>query len=143
MTQMNKDILRNHEMKKTPYSVPEGYFDNLKIKARKYAEPHQTPVNIWSRLAPYAGIAAMFLFILLLGKTFITPKNKPQMDSKAAEITVLDDGYEDYLVFSDMEATGLGYIDDEIDIEEINEKDIIEYLIYIGASEKYIGSNNE
>ena len=143
MTQMNKDILRNHEMKKTPYSVPEGYFDNLKIKARKYAEPHQTPVNIWSRLAPYAGIAAMFLFILLLGKTFITPKNKPQMDSTAAEITVLDDGYEDYLVFSDMEATGLGYIDDEIDIEEINEKDIIEYLIYIGASEKYIGSNNE
>lgn len=143
MTQMNKDILRNPEMKKTPYSVPEGYFDSLKAQARKYAGPHQVPVNIWSRLAPYAGIAAMFLFILLLGKTFITPKNKPQMDSKAAEITVLDDGYEDYLVFSDMEATGLGYIDDEIDIEEINEKDIIEYLIYIGASEKYIGSNNE
>ena len=140
---MNKDILRNPEMKKTPYSVPEGYFDSLKAQARKYAGPHQVPVNIWSRLAPYAGIAAMFLFILLLGKTFITPKNKPQMDSKAAEITVLDDGYEDYLVFSDMEATGLGYIDDEIDIEEINEKDIIEYLIYIGASEKYIGSNNE
>lgn len=143
MTQMNKDILRNPEMKKTPYSVPEGYFDSLKAQARKYAGPHQVPVNIWSRLAPYAGIAAMFLFILLLGKTFITPKNKPQMDSKAAEITVLDDGYEDYLVFSDMEATGLVYIDDEIDIEEINEKDIIEYLIYIGASEKYIGSNNE
>ena len=143
MTQMNKDILRNPEMKKTPYSVPEGYFDSLKAQARKYAGPHQVPVNIWSRLAPYAGIAAMFLFILLLGKTFITPKNKPQLDSKAAEITVLDDGYEDYLVFSDMEATGLGYIDDEIDIEEINEKDIIEYLIYIGASEKYIGSNNE
>ena len=143
MTQMNKDILRNPEMKKTPYSVPEGYFDSLKAQARKYAGPHQVPVNIWSRLAPYAGIAAMFLFILLLGKTFITPKNTPQMDSKAAEITVLDDGYEDYLVFSDMEATGLGYIDDEIDIEEINEKDIIEYLIYIGASEKYIGSNNE
>lgn len=140
---MNKDILRNPEMKKTPYSVPEGYFDSLKAQARKYAGPHQVPVNIWSRLAPYAGIAAMFLFILLLGKTFITPKNKPQMDSKAAEITVLDDGYEDYLVFSDMEATGLVYIDDEIDIEEINEKDIIEYLIYIGASEKYIGSNNE
>ena len=143
MTQMNKDILRNPEMKKTPYSVPEGYFDSLKAQARKYAGPHQVPVNIWSRLAPYAGIAAMFLFILLLGKTFITPKNKPQMDSKAAEITVLADGYEDYLVFSDMEATGLVYIDDEIDIEEINEKDIIEYLIYIGASEKYIGSNNE
>lgn len=136
MTQMNKDILRNPEMKKTPYSVPEGYFDNLKIKARKNAEPHQVPVNIWSRLAPYAGIAAMFLFILLLGKTFV------RQEASSEAITSEADSYEDFIVFSDVSSDiSMRYLAEEN--IEIYEEDIIEYLIYIGATEKYIATDNE
>ena len=136
MTQMNKDILRNPEMKKTPYSVPEGYFDNLKVKARKYAEPHQAPLNIWSRLAPYAGIAAMFLFILLLGKTFIG------QETSSETITAEADSYEDYIVFSDVSSDiSMRYLAEEN--IEIHEEDIIEYLIYIGATEEYIATDNE
>ena len=93
MTSMNKDILQNPELKKMPYSVPEGYFNKLKIEVRKCSEPRYTPVNIWVRLAPYAGIAAMFLFILLLGKTFI--RTEPSPDPLITEA----DTYEDYIVF--------------------------------------------
>ena len=136
MTQMNKDILRNPEMKKTPYSVPEGYFDSLKTQVRKYAGPHQVPVNIWSRLAPYAGIAAMFLFILLLGKTFV------RQEASSEAITSEADSYEDYIVFSDVSSDiSMRYLAEEN--IEIYEEDIIEYLIYIGATEKYIATDNE
>ena len=136
MTQKNKDILRNPEMKNTPYSVPEGYFDSFKAKARKYTEPRQTPVNIWIRLAPYAGIAAMFLFILLLGKTFVKQETSSEI------ITAEADSYEDYVVFSDISSSrSMEYLAEES--SELSEDDIIEYLIYIGATEEYITSDNE
>lgn len=140
MTEENKDILQNNELKKTPYSVPEGYFDKFKAQARTYTEPKYVPVNLRSRLAPYVGIAAMFLFILVLGKIFVKPTDVVTSDSAAAEISVIDEGYEDYLVFSDLDV----YLSDAgIEPDELSDEDIIEYLIYIGATEKYIESNNE
>ena len=140
MTEDNKDILQNNELKKTPYSVPEGYFDKFKAQARTYTEPKYVPVNLRSRLAPYVGIAAMFLFILVLGKVFVKPTDAVPSDSAAAEISVIDEGYEDYLVFSDLDV----YLSDAgIEPDELSDEDIIEYLIYIGATEKYIESNNE
>lgn len=140
MTEDNKDILQNNELKKTPYSVPEGYFDKFKAQARTYTEPKYVPVNLRSRLAPYVGIAAMFLFILVLGKIFVKPTDVVTSDSTAAEISVIDEGYEDYLVFSDLDV----YLSDAgIEPDELSDEDIIEYLIYIGATEKYIESNNE
>ena len=140
MTEDNKDILQNNELKKTPYSVPEGYFDKFKAQARTYTEPKYVPVNLRSRLAPYVGIAAMFLFILVLGKIFVKPTDVVTSDSAAAEISVIDEGYEDYLVFSDLDV----YLSDAgIEPDELSDEDIIEYLIYIGATEKYIESNNE
>lgn len=144
MTQMNKDILRNPEMKKTPYSVPEGYFDSLKAQARKYAGPHQVPVNIWSRLAPYAGIAAMFLFILLLGKTFVGSNASISADISEENIAVINEDYEDYLVFSDIDVTDVRYSGEDVnEPDEMNDEEIVEYLIYIGATERYIESNKE
>jgi hypothetical protein len=144
MTETNKDILQNPELKQTPYSVPEGYIDKFKAQARTYTEPKYVPVNLRSRLAPYVGIAAMFLFILVLGKVFVKPTDAVPSDSAAAEISVIDEGYEDYLVFSDINTTDVLYMEEDgLEIEEISDEDIIEYLIYIGATEKYIESNNE
>jgi hypothetical protein len=140
MIENNKDILQNSELKKIPYSVPEGYFDKFKAQARTYTEPKYVPVNLRSRLAPYVGIAAMFLFILVLGKIFVKPTDVVTSDSAAVEISVIDEGYEDYLVFSDLDV----YLSDAgIEPDELSDEDIIEYLIYIGATEKYIESNNE
>lgn len=139
MTGMDKDILQNPELKKTPYSIPEGYFNKLKIEARKCSEPRYAPVNIWGRLAPYAGIAAMFLFILLLGKAFIRTESLPD------PLITETDTYEDYIVFSDMTSDiSMQYLAEEsIEINDISEEDIIEYLIYIGATEEYIELHNE
>ena len=139
MTENEKDILQDIKLKKNPYSVPEGYFDALKTQARKYAEPTKiVRVNFWTRLTPYAGIAAMFLFVLVLGKVFV---NNSQ-DDLTAEQT---ESYEDFLVFSDISSDiPMQYLAEEVGSEEsINYEDIIEYLIYIGATEEYIEYYNE
>ena len=139
MTENEKDILQDIKLKKNPYSVPEGYFDALKTQARRYAEPTKVVrVNFWTRLAPYAGIAAMFLFVLVLGKVFV---NNSQ-DDLTAEQT---ESYEDFLVFSDISSDiPMQYLAEEVGSEEsINYEDIIEYLIYIGATEEYIEYNRE
>jgi hypothetical protein len=141
MTETEKDILQDIKLKKNPYSVPEGYFDALKSQARKYAEPTKVVrVNFWTGLAPYAGIAAMFLFVLVLGKIFV--KNGQDTDSLSAEQI---ETYEDFMVFSDINyEIPAQYLAEEMSAEEtINDEDIIEYLIYIGATEKYIEYNNE
>ena len=139
MTENEKDILQDIKLKKNPYSVPEGYFDALKTQARKYAEPTKiVRVNFWTRLAPYAGIAAMFLFVLVLGKVFV---NNSQ-DDLTAEQT---ESYEDFLVFSDISSDiPMQYLAEEVGSEDaIDYEDIIEYLIYIGATEEYIEYNRE
>ena len=139
MTENEKDILQDIKLKKNPYSVPEGYFDALKTQARKYAEPTKiVRVNFWTRLTPYAGIAAMFLFVLVLGKVFV---NNSQ-DDLTAEQT---ESYEDFLVFSDISSDiPMQYLAEEVGSEEaIDYEDIIEYLIYIGATEEYIEYNRE
>jgi hypothetical protein len=141
MTETEKDILQDIKLKKNPYSVPEGYFDALKSQARKYAEPTKVVrVNFWTGLAPYAGIAAMFLFVLVLGKIFV--KNGQDTDGLSAEQI---ETYEDFMVFSDYNyEIPAQYLAEEMSAEEtINDEDIIEYLIYIGATEKYIEYNNE
>ena len=136
MTEQEKDILQDTKLKSNPYSVPAGYFDALKTQARKYA----VRVNFWAGLAPYAGIAAMFLFVLVLGKVFV--KNSHDTSSLSAEQV---ESYEDFLVFSDINSEiPVQYLAEEMSAEEtIDDEDIIEYLIYIGATEKYIEYNNE
>ena len=59
MNEQEYDILQNSkELKKAPFTVPEGYFDTLKAEARKCTEPQYVHVSWRARLAPYAAIAA-------------------------------------------------------------------------------------
>ena len=141
MTEKGKDILQDIKLKSNPYSVPAGYFDALKTQARKYAEPTKVVrVNFWARLAPYAGIAAMFLFVLVLGKVFVN-KNQDTSSLSAEQV----ESYEDFLVFSEINSEiPMQYLAEEMNAEEaIDYEDIIEYLIYIGATEEYIEYYNE
>lgn len=142
MTEKEKDILQDIKLKNNPYSVPAGYFDALKTQARKYAEPPKVVrVSLWTRLAPYAGIAAMFLFVLVLGKVFV----RNDQDTSSEHTTELAESYEDFLVFSDMSSEiPMQYLAEEWhDEDAIDNEDIIEYLIYIGATEEYIEYYNE
>lgn len=137
MTDTEKDILQEPKLKKMPYSIPEGYFEKMKAEARKCTEPAPMHISIWTRLAPYAGIAAMFLFILTLGKLFVG-----QQDADTAGTLIEDiSTYEDYLVFSDMPDIYLN--EPETEEEGIADEDIIEYLIYIGATVEDIEYDNE
>ena len=78
----------------------------------------------------------MFLFILTLGKLFI----KDNYSGEDISISNNIGNYEDYLVFNDFSTDlSMHYLEDEPDESTIlNDEDIIEYLIYIGASEQYI-----
>ena len=89
---------------------------------------------------PYAGIAAMFLFVLILGKVFV--QNGQDTSDLSAEQM---ESYEDFLVFSDINSDiPMQYLAAEMSAEEaIDYEDIIEYLIYIGATEEYIEYYNE
>lgn len=137
MTDTEKDILQEPKLKKMPYSIPEGYFEKMKAEARKCTEPAPMHISIWTRLAPYAGIAAMFLFILTLGKLFVGQQDADTAGTLTEDIST----YEDYLVFSDMPYIYLN--EPETEEEGIADEDIIEYLIYIGATIEDIEYDNE
>lgn len=137
MTDTEKDILQEPKLKKMPYSIPEGYFEKMKAEARKCTEPAPMHISIWTRLAPYAGIAAMFLFILTLGKLFVGQQDADTAGTLTEDIST----YEDYLVFSDMPDIYLN--EPETEEEGIADEDIIEYLIYIGATIEDIEYDNE
>lgn len=122
----NKDILKeNLKLKDMPFRVPEGYFDSFKREVCK-----QQASSLWKRFAPYATVAASFLLIVSAG-TFILEKtvSKELMSQ------------EDYIIFSDNMMNTINY---EMDTEyklaeaEINEEDIINYLIYSGISAEEI-----
>lgn len=122
----NKDILKeNLKLKDMPFSVPEGYFDSFKREVCK-----QQPPSLWKRFIPYASVAASFLLIVSAG-TFILEK------------TVSKDlmSQEDYIVFSDNMMNTISYemdSDYKLAEAEINDEDIINYLIYSGISAEEI-----
>lgn len=124
MKKKEQDILKERpELKKMPYSIPDGYFEQFKAKA--YRQQTVT-VSLWNRLAPYAATAAIFLFLVSAG-TFIL------------ERTTADEGMtqEDYILFSDNLMNTISYDDyseSQLAEAEINEEDIINYLIYSGIS---------
>lgn len=142
MNTFEHDILQSSkELKERPFKVPEGYFDNLRAEALKCTEIRRQPVRFCTRVAPYAAVAAMFAFILTLGKLFISPEMSNDLHMDEDEIGI----YEDFLVFSGSDAEiSMHYLTSEnYENDELADEEIIEYLIYIGATEEYIESNNE
>ena len=129
MKDSERNIMYDDSLRKCPYSVPEGYFDSLKERAMKYAQP--APVFQFKRVLYTAvSMAAMFIIMVTAGTFFL--KNV----TSAEDLT-----QEDYMVFTD------GYIDLELYDDGLSEQyadasisneDIVEYLIYTGVSEELI-----
>lgn len=126
---MKTDLLNtfSSELMKMPYSVPEGYFDALKKELQKSPAVTVGERGHRNRFAQYASIAAAAVIFMTAG-ALIT-----RSLSGHDEMT-----YEDYLVHSG------AMIDqeyhDEINVieNEVNEEDIIEYLIYTGVTAELI-----
>ena len=125
---MGNDILKDcTELKQMPFSVPEGYFDSFK---NANAVPVARRVSLWNRMAPYAAMAAVFVFLVSAG-TFLLEKSSP--DYNMTE--------EDYVMFADNMMNTIAYemeYGDQIAEADLSEEDIINYLIYTGVSAELI-----
>lgn len=122
------DILKDcMELKQMPYKVPEGYFESFKAEA---VIPAVRKINFWNRMAPYAAMAAVFVFLVTAG-TLLLEKSVPQYQMTE----------EDYLMFSDNMMTSIAYemeFGDQLADAQISEEDIINYLIYTGVTPEHI-----
>ena len=121
---MNNDILKysSDELKKMPYTVPEGYFEQVKAEISRSTAAEEG-VSLWRKAVPYISVAATFLIMVSAGTFFL-------------EKTTQQDGmtYEDYLVHSDVLIEAEYEQDTQIADATIAAEDIIEYLIYTGVT---------
>ena len=121
---MNNDILKysSDELRKMPYTVPEGYFEQVKAEISR-STASEEGVSLWRKAVPYISVAATFLIMVSAGTFFL-------------EKTTQQDGmtYEDYLVHSDMLIEAEYEQDTQIADATIAAEDIIEYLIYTGVT---------
>ena len=122
------DILKDcTELKQMPFSVPEGYFESFK---KKNAMPVCRKVSLWNRMAPYAAMAAVFVFLVSAG-TFLLEKSSP--DYNMTE--------EDYVMFADNMMNTIAYemeFGSQIAEADLSDEDIINYLIYTGVTAEHI-----
>ena len=131
MKDSERNIMYDDSLRKCPYSVPEGYFDSLKERAAKYAQPAPTPVFQFKRVLYTAiSMAAMFILMVTAG-TFFLKGVTPAEDLTEEDYMVFTDRYIDLELYDD----GLSeqYAD-----ASITDEDIVEYLIYTGVSEELI-----
>lgn len=128
MKQTDKDILKDFaELRRMPYSVPEGYFDTFRREMKK---PQTQVVSLWSRIMPYASVAAVFIFLVSAG-TFILERTTDTRDFTQ----------EDYILFSENFSLNTIYqVHEETQLADASlaDEDIIEYLIYTGVSAEEI-----
>ncbi len=122
------DILKDRlELKQMPYTVPEGYFESFKEQA---AKPMVRKIDFRARIAPYAAMAAVFIFMVTAG-TFFLEKSVPEYQMTE----------EDYVMFSDNFMNAIAYemeYGSALAEAELSEEDIINYLIYTGVTAEQI-----
>jgi hypothetical protein len=122
------DILKDRlELKQMPYTVPEGYFESFKAQA---AKPMVRKIDFRARIAPYAAMAAVFIFMVTAG-TFFLEKSVPEYQMTE----------EDYVMFSDNFMNAIAYemeYGSALAEAELSEEDIINYLIYTGVTAEQI-----
>ena len=122
------DILKDcTELKQMPFSVPEGYFESFK---KENAMPVCRKVSLWNRMAPYAAMAAVFVFLVSAG-TFLLEKSSP--DYNMTE--------EDYVMFADNMMNTIAYemeFGSQIAEADFSDEDTINYLIYTGVTAEHI-----
>ena len=124
MERIKRDILiEKPELKDMPYSVPEGYFETFKAQMM----PFQTKdVSLMGRFMPYVSMAAMFIVLVTVGTFFLQRTSSSEIMTQ-----------EDYIVFSGDMMNTVGYemeYGSRIADAEIENEDIINYLIYSGVT---------
>lgn len=88
--------------KKLNYSVPDGYFENLKTRLSSIPAQERRPSRI-VKLTPYLALAACFAFIVLIGNAVLNRTVQPYAsDEEIIEYLIDSDitlaQIEDYLL---------------------------------------------
>ena len=124
------DILQSEGLKKSPFMVPEGYFNSLTDKVTANArtvERESTPA--FRRLTPYMALAASFLILVSIGG-WILRKASPSMQEEGIQEWLLSEYVlpqtEPFVIYDTED-----FLEDEQ--EELSQEDIISYLIYEGV----------
>lgn len=129
----DKNLLESiPELKKMPYSVPEGYFESAMDRAKEI--PGKIASRVWQKLYPLASMAAMFAIIATIGTLIL---NRWEFFSEPSEQMQM----EDYLVHSGYDFTVSDYQGENSQLAdaEISSEDIVQYLIYTGLSIEDMG----
>lgn len=108
-----RNILKdNTELKSTPFTVPEGYFEGLKAELKTIPKQQAKPAKIvkWQPFIRFASIAAVVAALITAGAFFLGK------DGEDAGFTVIQEEANYYA-----------------DLQSLTEEDIIEYLISTGV----------
>ena len=77
------DIMDDAQMKKMPYSVPDGYFDRLQSRLSEIPSDHPIKIQqkniIWTRLRPYVALVAAFALMVTVGTAVLKLGSKSGM----------------------------------------------------------------
>ena len=115
-----KDILQDKSLKQQSYSVPEGYFDELKSRLK------MIPAHSRRKMFhPWTWTAAAVVTILIAAGSFFLGRYTDRLDLTE----------EDYIVYSG-EMTDVIYdegTEQYADASAMTEDEIIEYLIHAGV----------
>lgn len=129
----------NSENKKTPFSLPDGYFDSFPNKVLKQINemPEQevkTPVRIILRRQ--LAIAAAFIGFFLVSYTVIMLLSKNSNNKQQEIAQTLS--YDDVLLQRVNEVDMMDAMYDEEQPQQLNEKQIEDYLINDGIHESVL-----
>ena len=118
MKTTGNDILSNEQLKKMPFSTPEGYLEGMKhnLKTHIGESDMKKHTQRWTAICTAAAIA----LLVTAGAFFLTDS------TRGADFTE-----EDYLVFSDDISIEAIYTTHELyaQSENLSEDEIIQYLI--------------
>lgn len=119
-----QDILTTHtELRDNPFTVPEGYFESFRSDMSELVAAK--PQSLWKKAVPYMAVAAALTLLLAVGSILKDYSHATELFSQ-----------EELILFSDNLISTEIYdenISEQYAEAEIQEEDIIQYLIYIGA----------
>lgn len=125
-----EDKLKATFGKNTGFSVPEGYFESMRVELEKKLPPYPEPakpmnLSMWQRVKPYVYLAAMFAGIWLMMQVFhrVQPSGDLMLENPPENIVLAMAAY-------------------DADGPELLPRDISDYELQSDVVEEY-GSMNE
>jgi len=127
----NKNILESVELRQNPYSVPEGYFENLRPRLHVVTEERTAAPSVWTRFMPYAALAASFAIIVAVGTAILRPTTAVSPEQASFDYALLAPRTNPYSVY---DAAALDEDEEGYNYGEYTNDDIVQFLIESGIS---------